>query len=223
MFQNSILERLNNKIIVSCQPIDGPMNNETVIACSAKSAIIGGAGGVRIEGASNIKATRKILEKDDLIIGIIKHNLENYEVKISPFIDDVLKIIESGANIVAIDGTNRSRPHSIKELLNVIKKNNILSMADCSNIHEATFCYNLGFDIISSTLSGYTTENTPKLPDIELVKQIQKLGCFVMAEGRYHNVELVKQVKEYANAVTIGTALTRLEIMTSWFVDAFNE
>ena len=59
--RNNILKRIKNKIIVSCQPNErGPQDKTNIIVSMAKTAILGGCGGVRVEGAKNIYEVKKI-------------------------------------------------------------------------------------------------------------------------------------------------------------------
>ena len=102
-----------------------------------------------------------------------------------------------------------------------IKKANRLAMADCSNLDDAKKAILEGADIIGTTLAGYVgkqVKDTDK-PNIKLIKEFKKLNCFVMAEGRYNTPELAKQaIQAGADAVTIGSAITRIDNITSWFV-----
>ena len=218
--KKNILKKLKNKIIVSCQPNEGgPQDKTSIVVSMAKAAIIGGCGGVRIEGEKNIRAVKKNISLP--IIGIIKNDLDNYKVRITPLLKDVDKIINSGADIIAYDATNRKRPFPTKEIILKIKKANRLAMADCSNLDDAKNAILEGADIIGTTLAGYVgkqVKDTDK-PNIKLVKEFKKLNCFVMAEGRYNTPELAKQaIKAGADAVTIGSAITRIDNITSWFV-----
>ena len=73
---NSILKQLKNKIIVSCQPNEGgPQDDAQIIISMAKTAILGGCGGVRIEGAKNIREVKKNISLP--VIGIIKNGPNN--------------------------------------------------------------------------------------------------------------------------------------------------
>ncbi|MDC3131014.1 putative N-acetylmannosamine-6-phosphate 2-epimerase [Pelagibacteraceae bacterium] len=218
--KKNILKKLKNKIIVSCQPNeDGPQDKTSIIVSMAKAATLGGCGGVRIEGEKNIRAVKKNISVP--IIGIIKNDLANYKVRITPLLKDVEKIINSGADIIAYDATNRKRPFPTKEIILKIKKANRLAMADCSNIDDAKNAILEGADIIGTTLAGYVgkkVKDTDK-PNIKLVKEFKKLNCFVMAEGRYNSPELAKKaIQAGADAVTIGSAITRIDNITSWFV-----
>jgi len=53
------------------------------------------------------------------------------------------------------------------------------------------------------------------------VRAFRSLGGFVMAEGRINTPELAaRAIAAGADSVTVGSALTRLEHVTSWFADA---
>jgi len=218
--KNKILRSIKNKIIVSCQPNKkGPQDKTKIVVSMAQAAIIGGCGGVRIEGYKNIIAVRKKIKLP--IIGIIKNDLFNYKVKITPLIKDVEKIIKSGADIIAYDATNRKRPFSTKDIISKIKKAKLLAMADCSNIEDAKKAVIEGADIIGTTLSGYLEKKIKdsEKPDLNLVKKFKKLNCFVMAEGRYNSPELAKKaILAGADSVTIGSAITRIDNITNWYV-----
>ena len=218
--RNNILKKIKNKIIVSCQPNErGPQDKTNIIVSMAKTAILGGCGGVRVEGAKNIYEVKKNISIP--IIGIIKRDIPKYKVRITPLLTDVDKIISSGADIIAYDATIRRRPCPTKELVLKIKNANRLAMADCSNLEDAKKAINEGADIIGTTLSGYIgkiSKDTDK-PNFNLIRQFKKLNSFVMAEGRYNTPGLArKAILEGADAVTIGSAITRIDNITSWFV-----
>lgn len=215
-----ILATLNKQLVASCQPVDdGPMDRPEMVAAMAQACIIGGAGGVRIEGVDNLKATRAVVNAP--IIGLVKRDLQDSPIRITPFLQDIEDLAQAGADIIAFDGTNRVRPVTIEQTVAHIKQLGCLAMADCSNLAEGLYCQSLGVDIIGSTMSGYTGGEIPQEPDYQLVKDLKAAGCWVMAEGRYNNPELAQIAIEIgANAVTVGSALTRLEHIVSWFVQA---
>ncbi|TCJ97996.1 N-acylglucosamine-6-phosphate 2-epimerase [Volucribacter psittacicida] len=216
----SILAKLNKQLIASCQPVDdGPMDHPHIVAAMAQASVIGGAGGIRIEGVENLKATRPVINVP--IIGLVKRDLSDSPIRITPFLQDVEDLAKAGADIIAFDGTNRIRPVSIEDTVKRIKELGCLAMADCSTLEEGKYCQSLGVDIIGSTMSGYTGGAIPTEPDYQLVKDLKQAGCWVMAEGRYNSPELAKIAIEIgANAVTVGSALTRLEHIVSWFAQA---
>lgn len=215
-----VFQRIQHGLIASCQPVDdGPMDKPEIVAAMAQASVIGGAAGIRIEGVENLKATRPTVQVP--IIGIVKRDLPDSPIRITPFLHDIEALAKAGADIIAVDGTRRPRPVELESAVKKIHELGCLAMADCSNLEEGLHCQKLGFDIIGSTMSGYTGGVVPKEPDYQLVKDLKKAGCLVMAEGRYNTPELAKTAIEIgADFVTVGSALTRLEHLVSWFAAA---
>lgn len=218
--KESILSQIKQGLIASCQPVDnGPMDSPEIVAAMAAASVAGGAVGLRIEGIENLKAARKAV--DVPIVGIVKYDLDDSPVRITPFLQDIDDLFNAGADIIAFDGTDRVRPTTIEACVKRIQELGAMSMADCSNLAEGLYCQSLGVDLIGSTMSGYTGGETPKEPDVQLVRDLVANGCRVMAEGRYNSPELAAlAIENGAYAVTVGSALTRLEHIVSWFVDA---
>lgn len=217
---HDVLNQIRYGLIASCQPVDdGPMDKPEIVAAMAQASVQGGAAGLRIEGVENLKATRPVVDKP--IIGIVKRDLPDSPVRITPFLQDIEDLALAGADIIAVDGTLRTRPVSLESAVKKIKELGCLAMADCSNLEEGLYCQKLGFDIVGSTMSGYTGGEVPDEPDYQLVKDLKAAGCYVMAEGRYNTPELAKNAIEIgADVVTVGSALTRLEHIVSWFACA---
>ncbi|SMB85650.1 N-acylglucosamine-6-phosphate 2-epimerase [Pasteurella testudinis DSM 23072] len=220
--KEQILAMLEQGLIASCQPVDdGPMDSPEMVAAMAQASIAGGAAGLRIEGIENLKATR--VKVNVPIIGIVKRDLDDSPVRITPFLQDVDDLAAAGADIIAFDGTDRLRPVARDVIVARIKALGCLSMADCSNFEEGMYCQNLGVDLIGSTMSGYTGGTIPAEPDIKLVQDLKAAGCRVMAEGRYNSPELAAMaIENGAYSVTVGSALTRLEHIVGWFVEKIN-
>ena len=218
-----ILDSLKKGLIASCQPIpNGPMDSSSIILALARSSIIGGASGLRIENKKNIKLVKNNTKVP--IIGLIKRNLKNYPIIISPYLSDIAMIAKAGADIIAFDATNRKRPESVINIINEIKKFNKISMADCSSINDVFNAIESGVDIIGTTLSGYTKNKVPKYPDFNLLKKAISLGKPVIAEGRFNTPYLAKKaIKMGAHSVVVGTALNRIEIITNNFVKTIDE
>ena len=216
--KEKILTMLERGLIASCQPVDnGPMDSPEIVAAMAQASVDGGASGWRIEGIENLKAARAKVAVP--IIGIVKRDLDDSPIRITPFLQDVEALAAAGADIIAFDGTDRIRPVQRDVIAAKIKELGCLSMADCSNFAEGMYCQNLGVDLIGSTMSGYTGGEIPAEPDIKLVQDLKAAGCRVMAEGRYNTPELAAfAIENGAFSVTVGSALTRLEHIVSWFV-----
>lgn len=217
-----ILAQLQHGLIASCQPVDdGPMDSPEIVAAMAAAAVAGGAAGLRIEGIENLKAVRKVVSVP--IVGIVKRDLADSPVRITPFLQDIDDLYHAGADIIAFDGTDRPRPTSIAACVERIQALGAMSMADCSTFDEGMYCQGLGVDLIGSTMSGYTGGEIPKDPDVQLVRDLVANGCRVMAEGRYNTPELAAlAIENGAYAVTVGSALTRLEHIVGWFVSAID-
>lgn len=75
-------------------------------------------------------------------------------------------------------------------------------------------------DIIGTSLSGHADETAAADPgpDPVLIRRFHVLDTFMMAEGRLNTPALLTQAMQAgADAATVGTALTRLEVMTCRF------
>ncbi|WP_279450851.1 putative N-acetylmannosamine-6-phosphate 2-epimerase [Aeromonas hydrophila] len=157
------------------------------------------------------------------IIGIVKRDLTDSTVRITPYLDDVRALAEAGADIIAIDATSRRRPVSVELLVAAIHDAGRIAMADCSDYAEGMAAFHLGVEIIGTTLSGYVGPVTPTEPDLALVTALKQAGCFVMAEGRYNSPQLAAQaILAGADCVTVGSAITRIEHICGWFAEAVN-
>lgn len=225
----SLLEKLDTSIkqhgglIVSCQPVPGsPLDKPDIVAAMALAAVQAGAVAVRIERIGNLEATRPLISVP--IIGIVKRDLTSSPVRITPFLDDVDALARAGADIIAFDGTERPRPVDVAATIARIHHHHCLAMADCSSEQDGTRCHDLGADIIGTTLSGYTSDVVPQEPDLPLVRALSAKGYRVIAEGRFNSPALAAQAMQHgAWAVTVGSAITRLEHICQWYRDAITE
>lgn len=226
---NNLFEKIRGGLIVSCQALEGePLFGDGIMAKMAVAAKSGGAVGIR---ANSFRDIVQIKEAVDLpIIGLIKKQYGDNEVYITPTMTEVSKVVESGADVVAIDCTKRERPDGkrLKSLIKEIKEKypHILIMADISVVEEALYAENLGVDIISTTLSGYTSYS-PQIegPDFDLIKDlVDKLNIPLIAEGRISSPEEAKRCLELgATSVVVGGAITRPKQITEKFVKGIKE
>lgn len=218
----SVLDRLRGGLVASCQPVEhGPMDRPEIVAAMAQAAVAGGAVGLRIEGIANLRATRPLV--DVPIIGIVKRDLDGSPVRITVTADDARELIAAGADIVAYDATPRPRPVPREMVLAAIRQAGVPAMADCATEEDARAALAGGAEVIGTTLSGYTAETATAgdAPDLALIRRFRALGGFTMAEGRFNTPDLAAQaMRAGADAVTVGSALTRLEILTGWFAEA---
>ena len=218
----SVLERLRGGLVVSCQPVDGgPMDRPEIVAAMARAAVAGGAAGLRIEGLENLRATRPLVEVP--VIGIVKRDLADSPVRITVTAADARALIAAGADIVAYDATPRPRTDARDDILAAILAGGALAMADCADLADGRAALAGGATVLGTTLSGYTEETAraDAGPNFDLIREFRGLGAFVMAEGRLNTPDLAAAaIRAGADAVTVGSALTRLELVTGWFADA---
>lgn len=224
------IAKLKNKIIVSVQAQENePLYDEKCITALALSAISGGAGGLRLAGSRDIKNLKSLTNLP--IIGITKPSQlpQNWleTVYITPTYSDANLIADAGADIIAMDATLRKRKDESLDFIAKKIKSEIKKpiMADISTFEEGIKAVELGFDIISTTLSGYTAETATKNneePDFELLEKLTKnLDCPIILEGRVWIQEHVKKAFDLgAFAVVVGSAITRPQLITKRFVEA---
>lgn len=225
MTNKNVTKSIRGSLIVSCQPVvGGPLDTVEIIKCQALAAEVGGANGVRVAG---VDAVRSVAAASGLpIVGITKRDLDTSPVRITPTIDDVLELADAGAQIIAYDATHRPRPCPTASLVQAIRAAGALAMADCASIEDGQRALAEGAEIIATTLAGYTgpieEENAP--PDFGLVEQFAKLGAFVIAEGRMRSPQQAAQaISAGADSVVVGSAITRIEHITSWYAVAVKD
>lgn len=217
----ALLERLRGGLVVSCQPVTGgPMDRVEIVTALALAARDGGAVGLRIEGAANVAAVRAACDLP--ILGLIKRDLPDSPVRITPFDDDVAALARAGADIIAFDATDRPRPASVASLLAAARRHGRLAMADCADITDARAAAGLGVDLVGTTLSGYTGGPVPAEPDLAMVRAAAgMLEVPVVAEGRFNTpADAAAAIAAGAYCVVVGSAITRTEHVTGWFAQA---
>ena len=221
------INKLKGKIIVSSQAMPNePFYDENCMIAMMQSAVNGGAAGLRVAGARDVKNAKKF---NIPVIGLTKPDKlpENWKsvVYITPGLKEVQDLIDADADIIAFDGTQRQRPDgsNLKEIIDLIHSTNKLAMADISTYEEGINATNLGADIISTTLAGYTieSENSLDTPDFDLLEKLVKnINKPIFLEGRVWYPEEVKKAFQLgAHAVVIGSAITRPHLITKRFTE----
>lgn len=226
--KNKFLQITKNKIIVSCQAVDQePLNNVEAITLVAKSVIEGGAQVLRLSQKDHIRSIQKITKFP--IIGLIKQKYQGFEVFITPTKKEIDDLLELKVDCIALDATLRKRPNNetLEELIQYIreKSSETLLMADCSNIDDVINANRLGFDLISTTLRGYT-KDTAGRSNIEnnysFIKEcLTKINVPLIAEGGFwEHDDIFNVLKLGAHSVVVGSAITRPKDIT---IRYFNE
>ncbi len=217
-------------LIVSCQALkEEPLYGGDTIAKMAVAAKLGGAVGIRANSVRDINKISKFIEGSLPIIGIIKKVYEGCSVYITPTLKEVKQLINSKCDIIALDATMQTRPkESLEEIVKYIKENSDkYLMADVSTLEEAKNAEKLGFDYISTTLSGYTsyTANSD-FPNIKLLQDMKDniSSSKIVAEGGIKSKEDLQKVLNVGiEYVVIGGAITRPKSITEYYVGVFNE
>ncbi|MDX7951346.1 N-acetylmannosamine-6-phosphate 2-epimerase [Lichenihabitans sp. Uapishka_5] len=217
---SSVLDTLRGTIVVSCQADPGlPLDDPKHIAALARSVILGGATGVRIQGRDNIAAVRAATDLP--LIGLIKADQPGSDVYITPTLSDVAAVIAAGADVVAFDATSRPRPESVASLCAATRQAGRLSMADVSTASEAVAAMEAGADVVSTTMSGYTPySRQQQTADFELMAELARLGVPFAAEGRiWSGAEARRCLDLGAAFVVVGGAITRPDAITRRFIE----
>lgn len=224
-----ILEKLKGGLIVSCQALpDEPLHSSYIMSRMAYAAFEGGARGIRANTVPDITEIKKTVNLP--IIGIIKEVYDDSDVYITPTMKEVDALCECGVDIIAIDGTNRVRPNG-ENLSGFFKKvrekyPEQLFMADTSCFEEGKMCRELGFDIVGTTMSGYTPYTKGRsLPDFELMERyVTELDCPVIAEGGIWTPEQLRTALNIGvHCAVVGTVITRPRDITRKFAKVTEE
>lgn len=224
MKNDEVLNRIKGGLVVSCQALpDEPLYSSFIMSRMAKAAFMGGAVGIRANTVEDIAEIRKAVSLP--VIGIIKKVYDDSPCYITPTVSEVDRLVEAGVEIIAIDATDRIHPHNrtLKDFFTEVRKKypNQLFMADTSCFEEGKFAEELGFDIVGTTLSGYTDYTKGRvLPDFELIeKYVNELNLPVVAEGGISTpAELKKALSLGAFSAVVGGAITRPLEITRRFV-----
>ena len=218
-----VLQQIKGKLVVSCQALPHePLYSSYIMSRMAVAAMQGGAAGIRAQSVSDINAIAEVCHLP--IIGIVKRNYDDSEIYITPTMKEIEELLTTRAEIIAMDATCRKRSGGIltKELIDRVHEAGRLAMADCSTFEECLAAQEIGFDIVSTTMSGYT-EYSAHLdgPNFELIRKCAaQLAVPVIAEGKIHYPEDLRKVFECgAFSAVVGGAITRPQEITARFVN----
>lgn len=225
------LEKLKGKLIVSCQALEGePLHRPEggVMVLMAKAALEAGAVGIRAEGVVDIKQI-KTSYKEVPVIGIIKRSYPNFASYITATMKEVDELVSVDSDIIALDATLQERGDglTVNEFVKMIKEKypDQLLMADISTLEEGLNAAAIGFDLIGTTMNGYTpyTESQTK-PNFELMKDlVEQTNTPIVAEGKIHTPEdLAKAFEQGIFTAVVGGAITRPKEIAQRFIDAIS-
>lgn len=226
--ENRFFDAVKGKLIISCQALpDEPLHSSFIMARMARAAKMAGAAGIRANSVVDIQAIQD--ETGLPIIGIAKTDYPNSDVYITPTMKEMRAVAATGVEVVACQVTGEKRPNDEK-LEDIVKQfrdefPDTLLMADTDIMENALEADRLGFDIIGTTMRGYTSASKGLNiadNDFEYLKDLlKKVHHPVVAEGKIDSPEKLKRCLDLGcHSVVVGGAITRpLEIATR-FIDA---
>ena len=213
--------KLPSGLVVSCQArADNPLHGPQFMGAMALAARDGGAVAIRANGPEDIGAVRAAGLP---VIGINKV-FSDQPVYITPDFASAEAIVAAGAEIVALDCTERPRngEPAARLVRRIREELGAEVFADISTLDEGLAAADWGADYVATTLSGYTeaTGPRPEAPDLALLEALAgRLAIPVVAEGRYNTPALVRRAfGAGAHAVVVGTMITNPREITATFV-----
>ncbi|GAA1538801.1 putative N-acetylmannosamine-6-phosphate 2-epimerase [Kribbella lupini] len=212
-----------NSLVVSCQAAPGnPFFSPEAMALMARAAEAGGAAAIRANSPADIAAIRAVTGLP--IIGL--HKLGDPSgVFITPTFAAAAGVAEAGADLIALDATQRPRPDGtslIDQIARIHTELGLPVLADVDTHEAGLAAREAGADLVATTLSGYTNSIPATAPDIDLVRSLATtLDCPVIAEGRFRTADDIRAARQAgAHAVVVGTAITNPMETTAWFAAA---
>ncbi|MCP9890401.1 N-acetylmannosamine-6-phosphate 2-epimerase [Cyanobium sp. Aljojuca 7D2] len=215
-------------LIVSVQAPEGsPLRDPDVIAAMAEASLRNGASGVRLESPEHIGAVRRRCPTA-LIVGLWKRTYPDSSVYITPGWEEIRAVRGAGADVVAIDATERHRPggEDLEQLISRARRElGALLMADIDSLANGLRAATLGCDWVGTTLYGYTEPTAACQPPAwELLPQLkQQLPAAVslICEGGIASPQQARQALDAgADAVVVGTAITGVDLQVAAYVKA---
>ena len=153
------LTQIKGQLIVSCQALeDEPLHSSFIMARMARAATEAGAKGIRANSVVDIQA---IMDETDLpVIGLSKVDYPDSPVYITPTMKEMRAVAATGCAVVACDVTGRPRPHgeNLADIVSQMRAEfpHTLLMADTDCLESVRLANQLGFDLIGTTMHGYT-------------------------------------------------------------------
>lgn len=207
-----VCRKLKGKLIASCQASEGDVFRDSLlIARIAQAALAGGAVAIRANGPEDVRACRQITSAP--IIGIQKVIQADGRVLITPSINAARDLVAAGADMIALDATERGQQFGALARIGEIQREfNVPVLADIATIEEAQVAADAGAVGVLSTLRGYT-QDTSKVKAFEprFIEDLCRASTVpVIAEGRINTPQEARAaISAGAYAVVVGTAITR--------------
>ena len=210
-------------LIVSVQaPQGSPLRAPEVIAAMAEASLANGASGVRLESPEHIGAVRRRCP-DALIIGLWKRTFADSPVYITPGWQEIKAVWAAGADVIALDATERHRPQGQQLAALVARAKDELGarlMADIDSLANGLRAAELGCDWVGTTLFGYTEATAGlKPPAWDLLPPLRDAlpaAVPLICEGGIASAEQARRAVDLgADAVVVGTAITGIDLQVA--------
>ena len=195
------------------------MRDPQVIAAMAEASLNNGAVGVRLESPEHIGAVRRRCP-EALIIGLWKRTFPDSSVYITPGWTEIQAVWAAGADVIALDATERVRPGGaqLPALLQRAKQElGACLMADVDSLENGLRAAQWGCDWVGTTLYGYTEATAAAQPPawdlLGPLRQQLPAGVGLICEGGIASAEAAAQALRLgADAVVVGTAITGVDL-----------
>ncbi|MEB3234554.1 MAG: N-acetylmannosamine-6-phosphate 2-epimerase [Cyanobacteriota bacterium] len=217
-------------LIVSVQAPEGsPLRDPEVIAAMAEASLRNGASAVRLESPEHIGAVRRRCPKA-LIIGLWKRSFADSPVYITPGWDEISAVWAAGADVIALDATERPRPdgQDLGQLISRARNElGAVLMADVDSVTNGLRAAELGCHWVGTTLFGYTEATAARKPPgwdlLPALRQGLDPGVSLICEGGIASAAEARQALERgADAVVVGTAITGIDLQVAAYCRAIN-
>lgn len=226
--KNTFLDQVKGSLIISCQALpDEPLHSSFIMSRMALAAKEAGAAGIRANSIVDIQAIQD--EVDLPVIGLNKVDYPDSPVYITPTIKEMRAVAATGCAAVACDVTGQPRPNGEKlaDIVATMRAEfpDTLLMADTDTLENVRLADELGFDIIGTTMHGYTPATKGANiadDDFAYLKAVLKTTSHpVIAEGKVDTPAKMKRCLDLGcHAVVVGAAITRPLQIAKNFIDA---
>lgn len=216
-------QALQGGLIVSVQAPEGsPLREPEVIAAMAQASLNNGALGVRLESPEHIAAVRRRCP-EALIVGLWKRSYPDSPVYITPGWDEIAAVWSAGADVVALDATERPRPGAADLQALIQRARHELGatlMADVASEAQGLQAAAWGCDWVGTTLYGYTEATRGHQPPAWELLQPLRQGLpetvTLICEGGISSADAAtRALASGADAVVVGTAITGVDLQVA--------
>ncbi|PHX67834.1 MAG: acetylmannosamine-6-phosphate 2-epimerase, partial [Cyanobium sp. Baikal-G2] len=175
------------------------MRDPDVIAAMADASLRNGASGVRLESPEHIGAVRQRCPTA-LIVGLWKRSYPDSSVYITPGWEEIRAVWAAGADVVALDATERYRPggENLEGLIARAQRElGAALMADVDSVANGLRAAELGCTWVGTTLYGYTESTSGQKPPawdlLPLLRQQLPAEVSLICEGGISSPQQARQ------------------------------